>query len=526
MVDTAPGLADSFARAMAAYRAGKLLDAERLCRQIILANLDHFEATHVLAVVQAGLNRHEEAIATYTRALRLQPNNADILNARGSSLLALGRPEEALQDYDRAISARPDFAEAFSNRGSALERLERYDAALANYNRALALRPDFVNALYNRGNVLKELRRNDEALASYDRALALSPDHADAHNNRGQVLKDLMRYDEAMAGYDAALAAEPDHVTAHGNAATLRLVTGDFERGWPHYEWRWKKEPLLGADRHFPQPQWRGDVPLAGKTILVSAEQGAGDTIHFCRYVPMLIEAGARVVFEVQPQLRALMADFVPDAQVIVKGAPLPPFDLHCPLLSLPLAFRTRLDTIPAAHAYLHARAETAAAWKARVGPRRRPWIGLMWSGNPRHERNQERSLPLSTLLPLIDVDATFVSLQMEAGDDDAAVLREHGAIVHFGAELGDFARTAGLVAELDLVITVDTSAAHLAGALGRPTWILLSYIADWRWLLERKDSPWYPTARLFRQDEAGAWEGVIARVREALATFVAGAAA
>ena len=527
MVDPAPAsahaAADAFAQALAAYRAGRFGDAEGLCRQILLADPAHFEACHVLALAQAGLNRHEQALESFDRALRLRPNEAAVLNDRGASLLALDRPEEALQSYDRAIAAYPRFAAAFSNRGSVLERLERYDAALANYNRALALQPDFVDALYNRGNVLKALGRYDDSLASYDRALSLRPAHADALNNRGQVLKELLRYDEALKSYDAALAVAPDHVMAHCNAAAVRLATGDFERGWAHYEWRWKKDTVAAAARHFPQPQWRGDVPIAGKTILVVSEQGAGDAIHFCRYVPMLIAAGADVVFEVLPHLQTLMADFVPAARVVAKGSPLPPFDLQCPLLSLPLAFHTRVDTIPAAPAYLHARAETAAAWQARLDAKKRPRIGLMWSGNPNHERNKERSMALRTLLPLIGVDATFVSLQMEVDDDDAAVLQEHGEIVHFGRELGDFAKTAGLVADLDLVITVDTSAAHLAAALGRPTWILLSFVADWRWLLGREDSPWYPTARVFWQQEAGDWDGVIARVRAALGNFVVG---
>ena len=526
MMDPAPAhaQADSFAQAFAAYRAGRFRDVEELCRQILQANPGHFEASHVLALAQAGLDKHEQALESYDRALRLRPNEAAVLNDRGASLLALGRLEEALQNYDRAIAAQPRFAAAFSNRGSVLERLERYDAALANYNRALALQPDLVDAHYNLGNVLRALGRPEDALASYDRALRLRPDHADALNNRGQALKDLMRYDEAMASYDAALALQPENAMAHCNAAALRLVTGDFERGWSHYEWRWKKELLAGAIRHFPQPQWRGDVPLAGKTIFVHSEQGAGDTIQFCRYVPMLIAAGADVVFEVLPHLHALMSDFVPKARVIVKGSPLPPFDLHSPLLSLPLAFGTRLDTIPAPPAYLNARPETVAAWQARLGAKTRPRIGLMWSGNPKHELNQTRSTSLRTLLPLIDVDATFVSLQMEVGDDDAAVLREHGEIVHFGRELGDFAKTAGLVSDLDLVVTVDTSTAHLAPALGRPTWILLSFIAEWRWLLDREDYPWYPTARLFRQKEAGDWDGVVARVRAALGEFVTGA--
>lgn len=526
MVDPAPAhaQADGFAQALAAYQAGRFRDTEGLCRQFLLANPTHFEANHVLALAQAGLQQHERALESYDRALRLRPNEAAVLNDRGASLIALGRLEKALQSYDRAISANPRFAVAFSNRGSVLERLERYDAALANYNRALALRPDFVDALYNRGNVLKALGRPEDALASYDRTLALRPDHADALNNRGQVLRDLMRYDEALASYDATLAVAPDHVMAHCNAAELRLVTGDLERGWPHYEWRWQKDSLIGTTRRYSQPQWRGETPAIGKTILVYAEQGLGDTIQFCRYVPMLISAGARVVFEVQAPLHTLMIDLAKDAQVIVKEAPLPPFDVHCPLLSLPLAFHTRLETIPAAESYLRAPADKSAAWQSRLGQTQRPRVGLIWSGNSRHERDLERSIPLHMLLPLMDADVAFVSLQKEVRDEDAAALRERGDILHFGDELADFSDTAALVSQLDLVISVDTSVAHLAAALGKPTWILLTYIPDWRWLLDRADSPWYPTARLFRQDEAGAWEGVIARVRAALGNFLADA--
>lgn len=520
MPDPTIDLVECFGRAMDAYRAGDLPEAERLCREIVLAQPDHFESTHVLAVAQAGLRRYDQALASYDRALRLRPNDPDVLNNRAGLLVAMGRLEEALQCYDRAIGARPDDAQAFSNRGAVLERLERFDAALANYDRAVALRPDFAEALYNRGNVLKELKRTDAALASYDRAIALCPGHADAHNNRGQVLKDLMRYDEALASYDAALAVQPLHVRAHGNAAALRLLTGDLSRGWQHYEWRWERDVLVAAKRNFPQPQWRGDTAIAGKTILVYAEQGLGDTIQFCRYVPMLTNAGARVVLEVQPPLHELMAASLEGVQIVDKGSSLPTFDLHCPLLSLPLAFGTRLETIPAAEAYLRAPAERLAAWQARLGAAQGPRVGLVWSGNARHERDGERSIALQALLPLMDVGAAFVSLQKEIRAEDRAILQARGDIFHFGDELKDFSDTAALVAQLDLVISVDTSVAHLAAALGKPTWILLTYIPDWRWLLARDDSPWYPTARLFRQDATKAWDGVIARVGDALADF------
>ncbi len=506
--------AQTFNRAIAAYKAGRLAEAEQLCRQIVALRRDHFDAAHVLAVVQAAQGKHEAALASYDRALALQPRNADVLSNRGNSLLAAGRAEEALASYDRALAARPDFVAALSNRGSALERLGRLDEAVASYDAALKLQPDFADALYNRGNALKALRHYEEALASYERLLALRPRHADALNNRGQVLKELQRYDEALKSYDAAIALQPDHAMAHCNAAAVRLLTGDFPRGWAHYEWRWQKPSVRRRD--FAQPLWRGE-DIAGKTILLHAEQGLGDTIQFCRYVPLVAARGAQVIFEVQPALRGLMADFAAGTQVVEKGGPLPAFDVHCPLLSLPLAFGTELATVPAQPSYLRAPQRQAAAWQARLAGLSRPRVGLVWSGNARHERDRERSIPLRALLPLLDTGASFVCLQKEVRAEDAEVLRARDDIVDAGNELTDFSDTAGLVDQLDLVISVDTSVAHLAGALGKPVWIPVTHVPDFRWLLGRDDSPWYPSARLFRQDASGAWDSVIARIASRL---------
>jgi tetratricopeptide (TPR) repeat protein len=508
----------TFNRAIAAYQTGRLGDAEQFCQQILSARPDHFDAAHVLGVVQAALGKNERALASYERALALRPEHADVLSNRGSALLALGRIEEAIASYDRALAVRPDFPEALSNRGSALEKLRRWDEALESYDRALTLRPDYPEALYNRGNVKKALGRFADALADYDRALALRPRHADAHNNRGQVLKEMARYDEALVSYDAALAVQPQHVMARCNAAAVRLLTGDFARGWADYEWRWKKPSVAAKNRNFSQPLWLGAEDLSGKKILLHSEQGAGDTIQFSRYVTLVAARGARVIFEVQKPLQALMADFAGMAQVIARGDPLPAFDLQCPLMSLPLAFGTRLETIPAAPAYLRAPGDRASAWQARFASSRRPVVGLAWSGNPSHERDDERSIALQVLLPLLTAGATFVGLQKDVRAADAAVLRARDDLINVGEELADFSDTAALISQLDLVVSVDTSVAHLAGALGKPVWILLTHMPDFRWLLDRDDSPWYPSARLFRQDQSRAWDGVISRVREALA--------
>lgn len=512
--------AQAFNRAVSAYKAGKLAEAEQLCQQIVSADRNHFDAVHVLAVVQAALGKRELALVNYDRALALQPDHADALSNRGSVLLALNRYDDSLKSYDRAIDARPVFPEAFSNRGIALEKAGRLDEALASYDRALVLRPDFVEALYNRGNVLKTLKRYDEAMTSYDRAIALRPGHADAHNNRGQVLRELMRYDEALACYDRALASQPQNIMAHCNAAALRLLLGDFGRGWTDYEWRWLKDSVILSNRIFPQPLWRGE-DIAGKTILLHSEQGLGDTIQFCRYVPLVAARGARVILEVQQPLHALMTGLSGATQIITKGNPFPEFDIHCPLLSLPLAFGTRLETIPFANAYLAAPTRRAMDWQTRLGVKQRPRIGLAWSGRAGHARDRERSIGLSAFLPLLEIGATIVSLQKEVRAEDAIILKERGDILHAGEELGDFSDTAALMSQLDLIISVDTSVAHLAGALGKPVWILLTHEPDWRWLLDRDDSPWYPTARLFRQDDTRSWNSVIAHIYDAALKFV-----
>jgi tetratricopeptide (TPR) repeat protein len=465
-----------------------------------------------------ALKRFEEALASYDRALALRPDLAEAHANRGSALHELKRFEEALASHDRALALRPDYAEARYNRGNAHHALKRFEEALADYERALALRPDYVEALANRGITLHELKRFAEALECCDRAHAVRPDYAEAFVNRGVTLHELKRFDEALASYDRALALRPDYAQAHYNEAVCRMLTGDFDRGWQKLEWGWDTEQLKNLKREFSQPLWLGSDEIAGKTVLLHGVHGFGDTIQFCRYVPNVVERGARVILEVQEPLRELMGTLPGGAQIVSRGEPLPDFDLHCPLLSLPLALGTRLATIPAQTPYLRASPQAVMDWNARLGPRQRPKIGLAWSGRAEHNNDHNRSMRLNTLLsPLAGIDATYVSLQREVREDYAPVLQGRSDILHFGEELKSYADTAALIANLDLVICVDTSVAHLAGALAKPVWILLPFIPDWRWLLDREDSPWYPTARLFRQDETRGWDSVMARVRAVL---------
>jgi tetratricopeptide (TPR) repeat protein len=413
-------------------------------------------------------------------------------------LCGLKRRHEALVSYDRALALRPAMAAAHYNRGNILHELRRFDEALASYDRALALRPDYAEAHFNRGNALHVLKRFEEALASYHRALALRPDYAEAVANRGATLHDLKRYDEALVSYDRAQALRPDFADAHYNEAMCRLLLGDFDRGWQKHEWRWETAQLRNGRRNFPQPLWLGSEEIKGKTILLHAEQGLGDTIQFGRYAPLVVERGAHVILEVQKPLRELMNTLPGAIQVVSKGDPLPEFDLHCPLLSLPLAFATRLETIPSAMPYLSARESKLRSWDERLGKHAKPRIGVVWAGNPRKELpganriDGQRSMAFDQLAALFQlIGCDFYSLQK--GDDAVQQLRAsplRHAIVDWADDLHDFSDTAALIENLDLVISVDTSVAHLAGALGKPFWLLNRYNTCWRWLADREDSP------------------------------------
>lgn len=467
------------------------------------------------------LGRLEEAVASYDRALAINPALVEAHANRGNTLNALNRYDEALASFDRALTLRPDLVEALTNRGNALNGLKRYDEALANYDRAIVCQPTHAGAHYNRGTTLHQMGRYDEALSSYDRAIALQPNYPESYSNRGATLWELKRHAEALASYDHAIAIQPEFPEAHWNAASLRLLTGDYARGWAEYEWRWKYKSLARANRNFAQPQWAGE-PIIGKTIFLHSEQGLGDAIQFCRYAPLVAARGARVILEVDGRLQELMSSLDGAAQVLSAGDALPEFDVHCPLLSLPRAFHTLVETIPSHTPYLRAPPERLTKWANRLGPKRGLRVGLVWSGNPAHHRDQVRSIELGALTPLLDASVTFFSLQKDIRPADAAVLAKHSGVIQIADELADFSDTAAVMTELDLIISVDTSTVHLAGALARPVWILLPYLPDWRWLLDRDTSPWYPTAHLFRQDETRRWDSVIPRVRAALSAMIA----
>lgn len=505
-------------RSTAFYELGRFDDAIASYDRALAVQPDYIEALSNRGNALKELQRLDEALSSFDRAPALQPRYAEAHVNRAVVLRELKRLDEALASYDRALAIRPDFVEALSNRGLVLHDLKRFDEALASCDRALALRPQYADAHANRASALHALKRFDEALACCDRAAALQPNLPKAHYNRGNALRMLGRFEEAVASYQREYAARPNFAEAHYNEALCRLLIGDLRRGWDEHEWRWRTKELGQGRRDFPQPLWAEGEEIAGRTILIHAEQDFGEVIQFCRYVPLVADRGARVILEVSPALHELMGSLRGAAQVVCTGDPLPRFDLHCPLLSAPRAFGTDLASIPAAMPYLRAAEERKAHWSARLGSRTRLGIGIAWSGYQAHKNDHNRSIALDAFLSIFaGSDVSLVSVQREVRDADAATLRERGDVLHFGDELTSFADTAALISALDLVVSVDTGVAHLAGALAKPVWVLLPFIPDWRWLLDRDDSPWYPTVRLFRQDATWASDTVFARVRAAL---------
>lgn len=568
-------------------QSGQLLDAQRCCGEALQANPDHADALHLMGLIALHARqydhavewtahairqdpkveylvslgtalqqqrRYEDALNVFAKAAQLRPDDAELWRNSGDVLVQMERYDQALLRYQHVLTLDPRHQDALYKSGALLNQFGRHADAIAFLDRSNEVLPDHPPTLRSRAQTLFNLKRFEESLADGKRACQLAPD-ADICNNIGAALRQLGRDAEALEWFDKALEIRPNSESAldnkiisllhlhrfdelfalddrikllgrgtamtEWNVALAHLITGNFDAGWRGHEARLK----LPSSKYptFTQPRWRGEEEIEGKTILICADEGLGDTIHFVRYVRMLAERGARVVLAVQPPLQRLLSDLDGISQCIpISAIPSLAFDWHCPVSSLPLAFQTRLDTIPHQTPYLPLPAGSRVqAWTDRLGPSPKLRVGLVWSGSASHTDDANRSIPLRSLAGLLDVDATFVSLQKDPRPDDKALLGQT-EIVDLTADLTDFAETAALVSCLDLVITVDTSVAHLAGALGRPTWILLPRRPDYRWLLDRDDSPWYPTVRLFRQTAARDYTSVVDAVRNELLTLVA----
>lgn len=510
-----------FRRALRAHESGELAKAERLYNALLHHDPDNFDILHGLGQLHYQRGRLNTALVLIQSALRRDSGRADGFASLGLVLHFMARFKEALTSCDAGLRIEPHNAELLNRRGVALLELHRPQEALESFERALAVDPDHLDALGNYGNALIKLNRPEAALAAYDRAPAFAPENARLLTNRAVALRRLDRPHEALMSTSRALVSSPDFAEARFVESVARLTLGDFSAGWRGYEARWSVGFLASQRRNFTSPLWLGNETLDGKTVLLHAEQGLGDTIQFVRYARLLHRRGAhRVLLEVHPELERLFSGMAGVDAVIARGKPLPPFDLHCPLLSLPLAFATQPATIPADTPYIVPPDDDIAAWRKRL-PLRRPLVGLAWSGERTHDNDLNRSISLETLLPLLDVPGlSFVSFQHDVRAADAHVLQNHSALVQIDQRFRDFADTAAAMTGLDLVISVDSAVAHLAGAMAKPFFVLLPFAADFRWLRERQDSPWYPTARLFRQPKFGDWASVIETIRLELMHF------
>jgi tetratricopeptide (TPR) repeat protein len=529
-------------KALTHHTAGELAEAEAIYQDILRQAPDDADALHLLGALTAQKGDADAALGLIDRAIAVDPTCADFHNNRGLILFNLGRTDESIAAHREAARLRPEFPEAHNNLGNALLKKGQLAEATAEYRTTIALRPSYANAYSNLGVALQKQRKMEEAIAAYRQAVHYQPNHAEAHSNLGVALResgrmaeaieeyriairmdekcldaysnlgaalqDVGRDDEAIAVLEQAVKLSPEYDAAHYNLALALLRKGQYERGWQEYEHR---AVALLVRRTFAAPQWDGGE-TGGKTILVFAEGGFGDVIQFARYVPMVKKRGGRVVFQVRSELIRLLSQLGAD-EMIPKDRQAPAFDVHCPLLSLAGIFKTRLDDIPASR-YLSADPAIAGQWASKLGEKKNVRIGVTWRGDPVHKNDANRSLDPALLLPLGDVSGiTLVNLQARDGNAKSTVPPPELRMVDFTRDISDFAETAGLIEHLDLVISVDTAVAHLAGAMGKKVWLLLPHVADWRWLKDRSDSPWYPTMRIFRQRAAGDWKPVMAEV-------------
>ena len=507
-------------------RKGDLDAAKAHFRRALELRPDFVKAHHNLGVALAEGGEWQAACASFAEAIRLAPGYPEAHYNLGNTLRQGGKREEAVEHFRSAVAARPSYADALNNLGLTLVELGRPHEAVAFLEQAVRLRPGQADALNNLGLALADLGRFPEAEAAYRRALDLQPGFADAHSNLANAFKEQGRFAEALAGYELSLWIDPGLASARWNRSLTWLQMGDYERGWPEYEWRWRRPRT--RPRPFAQPRWDGS-PLEGRTLLLWSEQGLGDMIQFLRYAPFAKERGGEVLVECPGELAPLFSRCRGIDRLVVEGDPLGPYDVQAPLMSLPALLGTTLSNVPARAPYLSPDPGLAEAWAKRLSALPGFKVGIAWQGNPRNRWDRHRSAPLAEFAPLARCDGVrLVSLQKGFGSEQLPALAGSFPVIDLGPELdagGAFLDTAAVIGHLDLVVTVDSALAHLAGALGAPVWVALAEAADWRWLRGREDSPWYPTARLFRQQRLGEWRGVFGRMAEELKVRAARAA-
>jgi len=501
------------------------------------------------------LKKVDEALVFYDQSLYISPTFTEAHINKGNLLKEIEQPNEAIECYIKAISIQPNLAQPYYNIGLILNTLKRYEDAIKYFYEAIKISPKFVEAYCNLSISLCENNQLTDAIDAASKAISLNPKHPEAYNNRGiaygkmnqhikaiddfqcslkinpikpethfnlgNTYRELKQIDKSLENYEAAIKLNPNYAEAYWNMACLNLLNGDYGAGWKLYEWRWKWDGFPSKNRNFSEPIWTGGESLAGKTILIHSEQGLGDCIQFSTYIEEIEGLGAKVLFEVYPQLYTLFRNKWGQSKLIIKGCQLPQFDYHCPLLSLPLALKSISPKISNPSRYFMQNPKKNKYWNERLGKKNKTRVGVVWCGSHLHKNDLNRSISLEKFIPFLSNNFEFICLQKEIRIDDLELLKKTN-ILDISEEINDFEDTAAVCDLVDLIITVDTSVAHLSCAVGRPTWILLPFIPDWRWGLEGETSEWYPSAKLYRQTEDRNWDTVITKVAQDLAQFVA----
>lgn len=504
-----------FQQALQHHRLGELTQAQDLYRQVIQRKPHHFDALHHLGTIALQLNQPEQALHWLQLAVQENPRHARAQANLAIVLYCLKQTTRALKSYDAAIKLNPHDAQTYCNRGIALRAVGQLDAAVQSYTQAIRLRPDYAEAYANRANALFAMHALEAAIEDASRAITLKPTTVQYYCNRSAMYYQQQQLTAALQDIHLALQQKVDEAAAYSNRAQIYLLQGQFEQGWQDYEWRLRLPEFSAMP--CSAPYWRGTQSLQGKSILIFSEQGLGDSLQFCRYIPWLAELGASVYLRVQDSLRNLMQQLRGVHQVLSADQPLPALDFQCPLMSLPYAFRTNLSSIPSPQGYLHSPASHLQYWQHRLGEKHQPRIGVVCSGSPGHPHDSQRSIPLHQLLRSLPTEAQWVSLQNAPRAGDRAAL-QNSNMLGFAADIKDFCDTAALCACMDVVVTVDTSVAHLAAAMGKPTYVLLPYAPDWRWMLGRSDSPWYRSIKLYRQTVSQDWDAPLKALADDLA--------
>ena len=492
---------------------GEYLEAQKLYSEILSANPCDTEALLGVGIVAQKLNSFDLSLSFFSKVISIDRRHEEAFFQRGKTHFSAKNFELAIADFSSTLRINPTNIDVLNSRGIAYSQLSDFNSSLQDFNKAIQICSSEPDLFYNRGLAHWNLKKYEAAIHDYTYAIELRPDYYQAFNNRGSAYRELADFEKALEDFKTSTKLKNDFAEGYWNQSLIHLMKEEYEKAWPLYEYRWQSKNFPSEKRNFEKPLWLGEQSIEGKTILVHSEQGFGDTIQFCRYIELLQNKKCRILMEVEKPLINLIRGLLPQENVFEKNTSLPSFDFHCPLMSLPLAFGTNFNTIPNVIPYLRPEKHSYLEWQKFLGPKERPRIGIVWKGNPKHFNDDNRSIPIEILITSLFEGFEWFSLQYDITDHEKSIIKSTNKITHFGAAIGDFAKTLALCECLDAVVCVDTAIAHLAGAIGKEVHLLLPYIADSRWHRDTNKTPWYPATRIHRQDQTRDWSIVLQNV-------------